>query len=159
TPKVAIALGLLLGLPSLVSGYFADDWILFHDLHAGGSTLSAAARLYQFSLGWQPKPGEPQVWMPWFISPRYQTDFLRPFAGILFWLDEKLWPGGVWAHVHSLVWWALLLFIVAALFRRLLSPRVAGLALLIFAVDDSHWQPMAWVANRHATVATALVLA
>jgi hypothetical protein len=159
TRRTAIALGVALGLPSLALGYFADDWILLHDLRAGGGTLGAGARLYQFARFWQAVPGEPTAWMPWFVSPHYRTDFLRPLSGALFSLDEKLFSGGPLAHVHSLLWWLLLLVIVAALFRRLLPAPAAGLALLIFAVDDAHWQPMAWLANRHALIATTLVLA
>jgi hypothetical protein len=156
TPRTALALGLLLSLPSLWLGWFADDWILLHDLQSGGGTAAAGARLYRFSLGWVPKAGDPQVWMPWFMSPRYRTDFLRPLGGVLFWLDARLGPFA--GHLQSLLWWALLLVIAAALFRRLLPARTAGLALLIFAVDESHWQPVAWLANRHALIATTLVM-
>jgi hypothetical protein len=97
---------------------------------------------------------------PWWSAADFRTDFLRPLSGLLFWLDETLWPGGgPFAHLHSLLWWLLLLLLLGALLRRLLPVRVAALALLIFAVDDAHWMSIAWLSNRHAAVATAAVLA
>ncbi len=155
--RVATVLGLALLLPSLALGYFADDYILLHDLTLGGGGAAAAARLYRFSLAWTPPA---TGILPWFASPSYRTDFLRPLGGLLFWLDTRLWPGGgALAHLHSLGWWLLVMVTAGALLFRWLPPKVAALALLIFAVDDCHWQPVAWLANRHAAVAVGCVFA
>lgn len=148
--RAAIGLGLLLMVPSLFSGWFADDWMLRHALRVDGGGVGAALRLYQFTHTF-PQPGA------WFITPGYRNDLLRPLAGLFFLADEKLGP--LFGHLHSLAWWALLLFVVARLYRRLLPAPVAALALLLFAVDDVHWGPVVWIANRHALVATTLVLA
>jgi hypothetical protein len=61
--------------------------------------------------------------------------------------------------LHTIAWWLLLLLCVASLFRRLLPEKTAALALLLYAVDDCHWTPLAWLANRHTLVATTLVFA
>jgi hypothetical protein len=147
-----VVLGLALGLPSLFLGVYADDAMLVYRLRAGG----AATQLYHL-LSWS----TPQPWLrPWWASPRFHTDFFRPLSGLSFQLDERLWPGcGVLPHLHSLLWWALVMLLAARLLSRLLPPKTALLALLLFAVDDGHWMPMAWLANRHAALAAAAVLA
>lgn len=144
-----MALGLLLMVPSLFIGWFADDWMLRHALRVDGGGVRAALRLYQFTHTF-PRPGY------WLASPGYRMDLLRPLAGLLFWVDDALGP--LFGHLHSIAWWALLLVVVMRLYRRLLPAPVAALALLVFAVDDVHWGPVTWLANRHALVATTLVL-
>jgi hypothetical protein len=157
---VALAVGVFLVLPSLLVGYFADDWLLLHDLETDGGGLGAAARLYRFSLHWHSTPDEPAAMLPWWMSPSYQTDFVRPLAGALFWIDTRLWPGGgALAHLHSVAWFLLVLVGAGALLRRWLPPPAALLALLIFAIDDAHWMPVAWLASRHGAVAAAAVFA
>lgn len=148
--RAAVALGLLLMAPSLAVGWFADDWMLRHALRVDGGGLRAALRLYQFTHTF-PQPGV------WFASPGYRMDLLRPLAGLLLLADDRLGP--LFGHLHSLAWWALLLAVAARLYRRLLPAPVAALALVLFAVDDAHWGPVVWIANRHALVATTLVLA
>ncbi len=51
--------------------------------------------------------------------------------------------------IHSLLWFALAVALVATLYRRVHgASAVAGLAGLLFAVEDAH----AWLANRNALV-------
>jgi hypothetical protein len=148
--RAAIVLGVALMLPSLFLGWFADDWMLLRDLRLGGGEWRAALQLYQFSRHW-PKPGL------WFAAPDYRTDFLRPFGGLLILLDARL--GALFGHFESLLWWAILLVIVARLYRKLLPAPIAAIALVLYAIDDVHWMPVVWLANRHALVATTFVLA
>jgi uncharacterized membrane protein len=62
-------------------------------------------------------------------------------------------------HLQNLLWFALVLIGVACLYRRLLVPSwVAGLALLLYAVDDARGPAVAWVANRNALVSMAFAI-
>ena len=62
-------------------------------------------------------------------------------------------------HAHSLVWLALALFGAALVYRRLLGATwVAGLATLLYAVNDTHGPAVGWIANRNAVIAIALAL-
>jgi hypothetical protein len=57
-------------------------------------------------------------------------------------------------HVHSLLWFCLLLLLTFRLYRSLSgSPVVAGLSILLFAVDDTFAAPAGWISNRHALIA------
>jgi hypothetical protein len=56
-------------------------------------------------------------------------------------------------HVQSLLWFAGAIAAAALFYRRLLVPAwVAGLAALLFAVDDAHGMPAVWLANRNANI-------
>ncbi len=58
-------------------------------------------------------------------------------------------------HLHSLLWLGALVVAAALLYRRILGPTwVAGLAALLYAVDDAHAAPAAYIANRNALIAT-----
>jgi hypothetical protein len=161
--RLAVILAGVLMLPSLAIGYFADDFILLHDLHAGGDGPSAAALLYRFSLHWTALPTEPQCEMPWWASPNYHTDFLRPLSGLLFGFDEWAWPGGgALAHAHSIAWWLLIVVAASRLLRHWFPSTdqkmsIATLSVLLLAIDDGHSGAVSWLANRHAVVAVAAV--
>ena len=72
------------------------------------------------------------------------------------WLDYQLWPDAPWMmHAQSLVWLAGTVLIAGLLYRRIEAvPWVAGLAVLLYAVDDARAAPASWIANRNALVAS-----
>ncbi len=94
--------------------------------------------------------------LPWWSSPELRLAFFRPLTGLTHWLDFRLWPAQPWLmHVQSLLWFGLTVAAAAILYRRLLQPTwIAGLAGLLFAVDDAHGFPAMWLANRNATLGT-----
>ena len=74
-------------------------------------------------------------------------------------VDHALWPhSGTAAHAQSIFWYALVLLAAAWVFRSFLPAKVAGLALLIFAVDDRHGPARGWLSNRHEMISLALAL-
>jgi hypothetical protein len=75
----------------------------------------------------------------------------RPLTALTHVLDYALWPDAfALQHAHSLLWMGLGVGLVAALYRTLHAPAMAGLAGLLFAVADSHAIPAGWLANRNA---------
>ena len=59
-------------------------------------------------------------------------------------------------HLHSLVWSALALFAVLALYRTLLGPGfITALAIALYALDDARGWFGSWIAARNAVIATA----
>ncbi len=62
-------------------------------------------------------------------------------------------------HLQNQAWLAIALVGLGAVYRRFLGKTwVAGLALLFYAVDDTHGQSVGWIANRNSVVALALSL-
>ena len=56
-------------------------------------------------------------------------------------------------HLHGLAWFAALIVALHFLFRRFLPPRLANLALALYAWDDARGMVLSWIANRHALIA------
>jgi hypothetical protein len=58
-----------------------------------------------------------------------------------------------------MLWFAALLVVLAALYRRFHAPWIAHLALVLYAVDDAHGWVVGWTANRNALVAATFAFA
>ena len=93
--------------------------------------------------------------LPWWTSPHFRIEFFRYLSSLTMWLDYRLWPD--WPslmHLHSLLWYAGLVAAATCFYRQIMGPAwVAGLAALLYAVDDAHALPAAWLANRNALLA------
>jgi len=92
--------------------------------------------------------------IPWWTHPRLKLAFLRPVTSVTHWVDFRVWPDLPWLmHLQSLLWFAGAVIAAAVFYRRLLLPAwVAGLAALLFAIDDAHGMPAVWLANRNASI-------
>ena len=101
------------------------------------------------------------VILPWWSEPGHLNSFFRPLSSLTHVLDFRAWPSSPAAmHLHSMLWYALVLWLLFRVYRSLDGgdPKLVGLALLLFAWDDSHGQTVGWIANRNALVAVALAL-
>ncbi len=161
---VAAGLGILLCTPSLWLGLYADDYILWM-LLADPAPVEEWSRppwraFAFFDSETSVRDAIASGAVPWWTSPDLRLAFFRPLAGLTHWIDFRLWPGQPWLmHVQSLLWLGATLTVAGILFRRLLRPEwVAGLALLVFAIDDAHGSPAVWIANRNATIGTLFAL-
>ncbi|MFH2002562.1 MAG: hypothetical protein ABIK28_23015 [Planctomycetota bacterium] len=92
--------------------------------------------------------------LPWWTHEELRIAFFRPVTSLFHWLDYRLWPDLQWLmHLHSLVWLGLVVIAATIFYRRMLHPSwIAGLAALLFAVDDAHGMPAAWLANRNTLI-------
>lgn len=151
-----VVLGLALHALLLQAGFGMDDYAQLAMLHDAYPVKRQAWDLFSFSRG---TPPEVQALMDrgslaWWSFPALKLSALRPLSSLLMWLDVKLF--GTWTighHLHSFVWWSAMLGAAALLLRRLLPPRWALLALLLYALDECHVYPIGWLANRNALVA------
>ncbi len=97
-------------------------------------------------------------YFPWWTHPELRIAFWRPLATATFLVDGALWPNQpvLW-HLHSALWYAAFLGLVAMFLRRV-SPRLAPLAFLLFAIDEARFMPAYWISNRHALVSGVFAL-
>jgi hypothetical protein len=160
---VAAGLAVLLTLPSLSIGLVQDD-----------------LTLYGLAVGWPPDSpvgtrapwdlfrfyADPEVLVrmrdrglaPWWASSELRLAFFRPLSSLWHWLDFR-WFGALgWPHhAMSVAVYGAAALAVAAVHRRLEpDPRVAGLAAVLWAIDDAHGMTVGWIANRNAVLAWAL---
>lgn len=155
-----VAIALLLTFRSVHNGLVADD--IYHR-----SVLSGSERFGEQLRGPQAMmcffTGDPErtqagmdvgLW-PWWTDPNIKAEFFQLIPTQTHILDYWLWPDRPsLMHVHSLVWFALVVFLAARFYRRILGPTwMAGVAALLFAIEDGHALPVGWIANRNTLIA------
>ena len=127
--RYAVGVAVLLNLPTLGSGWQLDD--LTH-------------RMFDFLCG---DPEEIKAWkdigvLPWWGNDRLKLALWRPVSSFTHVIDYTLWPdSGPLMHAQNLVWLCMLIALVGALYRRMLTVSVTGLAVLLYALDDAHGIP------------------
>ncbi|MCB9764193.1 MAG: hypothetical protein H6739_30760 [Alphaproteobacteria bacterium] len=156
TPPRALPLALiavaLLGIPWFALGLTADD-VTMAGLH--GTPDWHPLALFEFDLWMDDRPRMMRAGvLPWWTDPGFAVRFLRPIASATHALDFALWPDQPWLmHAQSLAWYAALVAIVSTLYRRWIpTPWVAGLATLMFALDETHGQSFGWISARNGVV-------
>jgi len=156
-PLALAFVALVLTLPALRGGLAADDYfhrVLLLRLGPLGASSEPVSDLFAFVperlRGWMTEQG----FLPWWSDPDLKVALARPLAALTHVLDYRLWPDDfVLQHAHSLAWFALAVGLVAALYRRVLGPGlVAGLAGLLFAVEDGHAFGAGWLASRNTVL-------
>jgi hypothetical protein len=149
-------LGVLLLLPSMWVGFLFDDYI--YKIILDGKTLAGDSPGSLFAF----VPGDPEGsaavaekgFLPWWYYEELKIVFWRPLSEILARFDHAVFGENAFAyHAHSMLWWLGMLFSAAIVLRKVLPGTIGTLALLIFALDESHVLPVAWLANRNALVA------
>lgn len=166
-----IALALLLCTPSVWHGWQSDDYT--HQITLQGHPdfpdgKRHFSRLFCFLDDRAPTTQSliEDGMLPWWTNPSLKLSFFRPVTGLTHWLDYRLWPDSpAMMHAHSLAWFALALFLTTRLLRSHVftgagfPPWIAGLACLLFVLDDGHGVPATWIANRNSMIALALGVA
>jgi hypothetical protein len=94
--------------------------------------------------------------LPWWTYKEIKAAFWRPLASITHWLDYILWPEKpILMHAQSILWYGALAVAITFMYRRFISISwVAGLAALLYVIDDAHGTPVGFLANRNAVMAT-----
>jgi len=157
SPLLVALVAFVLTLPTLRAGLIADDYlhrmVLLHK-GAWGAAMNPVSDLFAFV------PTKLAAWMrdvgylPWWADPKIHIAFARPLTALTHVLDYALWPDTpALQHLQSLLWFALGVGLVALLYRKLhASAAVAGMASLLFALEDSHVVVAGWLANRNAAL-------
>lgn len=152
---VLLAVGLY--WPALQVGFLADDvyQIALIDGVAGERGVLGLYSLYPEGAS-ETAEHVRRGSLPWWTVADFRFVQVRPLSSLLLWVDHALWPkDGVVHHVHSLGWLAAALLAAHGALRRATTPVIAGVALLVYAVDETFGWTTAWVANRCAMVAAA----
>ncbi len=159
-PLVLAALAILLTLPSLWGGLVADDY--HHRLRLIGERevfgeIGSRLDLFNFA-GSNPEQTRHLMdigFWPWWTAPEIRAAFFRPLTVATHWFDYQLWPDHpALMHAQSLLWFGGLIGVVTILFRRFMGLTwAAGLAALLYAIDDARGMPVGFLANRNALIA------
>jgi hypothetical protein len=162
-PWVVAAIAFLLVAPTIRSGFLLDDHL--HNYVLDGNAFPGGPRgvwdLYRFADGGAGTgKAIAQGIYPWWSNPELRLAFLRPLSSLLRVAEHTVFPGAAWpSHLVACLMYAGLALGAARLYRRVLGGAAAGLAALLYAIDDAHALDVLWIANRHALVSTVIALA
>ena len=146
-------LGVLLASPVLATGFSTDDYHSFEGALDRPFELLRRAILTPERIRAAQATGD----FPWWASLNHQTPRqMRPLGAFFLWLDLRFWPGRpLPAHAHSLVMYFAMVLAAAYAYRRILSASLltAGLAAVMFAIDDGHGITIGFIHGRSRLIA------
>jgi hypothetical protein len=155
-PIAGAVVGMLLVVPSLRVGWQVDDCvyrIIFTGKHAFSDVLPSWWDLYDNIGGVARTRRMMDIGLlPWWTLETVRLAWWRPVAALTFWMDYRLWPDlPVLMHLHSILWYGAVVLLAGMLYRRIMgSGGVAGLAVVLYAIDDAHGFSAGWLSNRNA---------
>lgn len=143
---LALAVAVALALPSLLVGRVGEDAAQLLGSEGSSPWPLAFSRYdsFVFSDGQPAHVAALRNYgaMPYWTRLDFKVAFWRPLSSVLIRVDSGLLASSaILAHLHSILWSLLLVVMVGLLLRRLIGPSLAGLALIVFALDDGRAIP------------------
>jgi len=160
-PWVLALLAFVIMVGTLDEGFLVDDYVhrsklLGRSYEGSGDFLNALNDMYAINRTESQISEFKQVGlMPWWTSPELRFSNWRPLTALTHWIDYQLFPHLPAAmHVHNLIWFALAVLAVTLLYRGVSgSTWAAGLAGLMYLLDEANYMPALWIANRNELIA------
>jgi hypothetical protein len=157
-PVVWAGVAIALMLPSLGVGLVADDWVHLATVSRAPSlhgVLAAPGDVFSFVNASRIGAMVDRGILPWWTDPGTRVAFWRPLSAWTHRLDYSVWPEApAIMHAHSLAWLGALVIGAGWMYRRVFPAAwTAGLAALLYAIDDAHGFAVGWLANRNVLAA------
>ncbi len=159
-PAAAAVLSVVLAMPALGVGWVLDDYYhrtVLLERSRLRELLGPPSEMFRFFRGDPDRTGQlvDIGLFPWWTDPKLKAEFLHALTVLTHRLDYALWPDSpVLMHAHSLFWLGTAVVATGMFYRRILGPTwVAGVAALLFAVDDARGATVGFLANRNVLVA------
>ena len=155
---MAIAAGIRVRSAALDAGFLSDDYAQYAMLKDAYPVKRSPFDLYTFVGGKKEMKKLMDFGVvPWWGHPDLRLSMMRPLSSIMVVLDYALLGKNTYGfHIHSMLWWAFLVFCVALVLREVFPLEIASIAVVLFAIDEGHGMSVAWLANRSALVALSL---
>lgn len=159
-PLSVAGVAMVLTLPSLWAGLLVDDcFIRVVVRQPENFPVKLPHPLDTYSLlGNDPEMISQSIafgTLPWWYNPEVKGRFWRPLTSMTQYVDHRVWPDQVWLmHLQSVLWYGAVVLAAALTFRRFMGGTfAAGLAALLFAVEEAHGTPVGFLANRNSVIA------
>jgi hypothetical protein len=164
-PLVLAFAAFAIALPAVWSGYYQDDHLIRLRFQGFPGLSGVQGKLLDtcvFSDG-NPEQNRARMecgFLPWWTPSDWKIAFWRPLTGLTQYADWKLFGDRAWVmHLHNLLWYALLVFVLVGLYRRMFkSTWVAGLAGLLYLLDPNHALAVGWIATRNAMLSSVFMV-
>jgi len=156
-PRLATKLAALaaaLTAPSIFAGLCTEDYV-FRAIARTPLSLDQINIFGGPDVPGAVRAGQEAGVLPWLAPETLRLSFWRPLSSLTHRFDYRVLGDAVpLMHLESIALYALLVFVATRLCARWLEPAwVAGLAALLFAIDDAHGHAVGWLANRNAILA------
>ncbi|MHC4911633.1 MAG: hypothetical protein ACYTE5_01350, partial [Planctomycetota bacterium] len=121
---------------------------VLHELHSNVYTKEKVQKQKDYGV------------LPWWTREDYKASNWRPLDSFTHWLDYRLYPDTpALIHLHNLLWFGVVILLITILYRKFIAPGwLAGLAAVLYLLDDSNCIPAAWIANRNLLIALAFTV-
>ena len=159
-PVLLALVAMVLTLPALGVGWVMDDY--YHRTVLLGNSelaelLGPPSHMFRFFNDDSERTGRmiDLGFCPWWTYPGVKAEFMQTLTVQTHRLDYRLWPDSpVLMHAQNLLWFALVVGAMTVMYRRMFAVAwMAGLAALLFAIEDAHGTPAGWIANRNVLLA------
>ncbi|WP_437683598.1 hypothetical protein [Sorangium sp. So ce131] len=159
--RAVLLLAAVLAAPSIAVGFYADDYHFFNYLAKKYPGSPPWYDLYRFLTG-DPRATQALIeisGVPWWTDPEIKIHLVRPLSSALLSLQHALFgEAPLPYHLVSIALYVALVAAAGKLFQRVLPGRTGALALLIFAINESHAGPAGWISCQHLLLGTLFVV-
>jgi hypothetical protein len=159
-PLGVAAVAVIFALPSLGVGLVVDDFyhrVVLLRRPPWAEWLGTPAEMFRFFNGNPVRAGRlvDMGLFPWWTDLELKGEFLQALTVLTHRLDYALWPDSApLMHVQNLVWLGTAVAAAAFFYRRMIGPTwVAGLAPLLYALDDARGATAGLICNRNVLIA------
>lgn len=98
--------------------------------------------------------------VPWWSDPRLRIGVFRPISSVSRWLDHvALHDNNFLAHLHSALWWSILLVLFWWGLRGSVSGMRRGVATILISLSPTLLVPIRWLADRNALISFVFLAA
>ncbi len=147
---IFVALSIAVSLPAILSGFFNDDFYFDNPL----IKYNTPFEYYDFIV----KMSDSGSW-GWWATQNISIWFFRPLSSLTLYLDFEILGGHpLVAHLHSALWFVLLLIGAFKAMSVILPNRALPWAVAAYSVSMAHVMIIGWIAARHSAVGGAFVM-
>jgi hypothetical protein len=158
---LAISLGVALRWPAMYAGLYTDDYAHHIMLEGSGPGTRAPWNLYTLLSGDKTEIQALKDFgtLGWWCHPEARLAMFRPLSSLSIAFDHYILGYNTYSyHIHSIIWWVVMVLCLAVFLRSLLPMTIAAIAVLLFALEEGNGMLFLWTANRCALMSMAAAL-
>lgn len=157
---IALLAGSATHFPSLRASPVIDDHFHAAWLEGSAAVHRPAWDLYRWVSEGEVERLVSAGHVPWWSDPRLRIGVFRPISSVSRWLDHAVLGDSTFlAHLHSALWWSILLVLFWWGLRGAVSGMRRGVATVLLALSPTLLVPLRWLADRNALISFVFLTA
>lgn len=148
---IALIAGVTLSLPSLFTGYIADDHLLVQNVNDNSPYIQRSVTNYFTMITSDSDAAfyRDKGIVSWWTPDQFRIKFFRPLSSLVHATHLKLFPQSPFImHLSLILLYGVLILITSLLLKRFSSSTlIYGLGLILFAINDTHAYTTGWISG------------